>query len=64
MQKLRDAANLVSDIDTKLFLDNNQASIIHSQIEDKVKRLRFADEKAGFVDTTEVIFFRNKCSCI
>ena len=54
MQKLRDAANLVSDIDSKLFAD--QFAISAASIEEKVKKLRSKDEQDGIIDITEVTY--------
>ncbi|EGF81202.1 hypothetical protein BATDEDRAFT_34799 [Batrachochytrium dendrobatidis JAM81] len=51
MQKLRDAANLVSDLDSKLFADQFGPSTI--SVEDKVKKIRNLDERNGWADVTE-----------
>nr|KAJ3421685.1 Enhancer of polycomb-like protein 1 [Polyrhizophydium stewartii] len=51
MQKLRDAANLVSDIDSKLFVNHLGATSL--SIEDKVRKIRQIDERSGYMDATE-----------
>ncbi|KAH6582002.1 hypothetical protein BASA61_008749 [Batrachochytrium salamandrivorans] len=51
MQKLRDAANLVSDLDSKIFID--QFSSSSSSVEDKIKKIRTLDERNGWADVTE-----------
>lgn len=50
MQKLRDAAHLVSEIDMTLFSDQSTAC---ASIDEKVRRQKFIDDKTGWVDTTE-----------
>ena len=56
MQKLRDAANLVSEIDMTMFAED--LSITEGvSIDEKIKRIKFLDEKSGLLDMTEVHFF-------
>jgi hypothetical protein len=52
MQKLRDAANMVSDMDN-LFYENADGEE-GVTIEDKIKRMKLLDEKTGWLDETEV----------
>eukprot|EP00842_Homolaphlyctis_polyrhiza_P005502 jgi/Hompol1/5953/HPOL_001836-RA len=51
MQKLRDATNLVSDIDSKLFADHHGSSVL--SIEDKIRKYRQLEERNGWCDLTE-----------
>ncbi|KAJ3268785.1 Enhancer of polycomb-like protein 1 [Terramyces sp. JEL0728] len=51
---LRDAANIVSDMDSQLFNDGKTVSQDH-KIDEKVKQIKLDDERNGVLDMTEVV---------
>ena len=54
-QSLRDAAHLVSDMDSHLF-DENKMLSAEQRIEEKIKREKQLNEKGGWIDCTEFPF--------
>jgi enhancer of polycomb-like protein len=53
---LRDAANLVSDMDSHMF-DESKFLSTDQRIEEKIKREKALNERSGWIDTTEVFDF-------
>lgn len=53
LHRLRDAANLVSDLDLNSMTDSIAANE-GLTIEDRVRQIRISDTKAGYIDLTEV----------
>jgi hypothetical protein len=52
---LRDAANLVTDMESQMF-DETKFLSTDQRIDDKIKREKSLNERSGWLDTTEVCF--------
>ena len=57
IQSLREAANLVTDMDSQM-LDEGRFMSSDQKIEEKVKKEKLINEKSGWIDCTEVLMFK------